>query len=59
MRDFVARQMREDGKIKTYNENTVGKDIGVLLQNYVLPKTEILSQKVCLKSVFFRVMSQS
>lgn len=40
LRDFVARQMREDGKIKTYNENTVGKDIGVLLQNYVLPKTD-------------------
>lgn len=40
LRDFVARQMREDGKIKTYNENTVGKDIGVLLQNYVLPKSD-------------------
>lgn len=40
LRNFVARQMREDGKAKSYNENTVGKDIGVLLQNYVLPKSE-------------------
>lgn len=37
--DFVQRQMREEGKSKSYNANTVGKDINVLLQNYVLPKS--------------------
>jgi len=40
LRDFVQRQMREDGKAKAFNENTVGKDINVLLQNYVLPKSD-------------------
>ncbi len=35
---FVKRTMTEDGKIKTYNENTVKKDVGVLLQNYVQPQ---------------------
>ena len=33
---FVHRLMVEDGKQSIYNENTVKKDIGVLLQNYVL-----------------------
>ena len=35
---FVKRCMIEDGKQKTYNENTVKKDVGVLLQNYVQPQ---------------------
>ena len=35
---FVHRLMVEDGKQSIYNENTVKKDIGVLLQNYVLPQ---------------------
>ena len=35
---FVKRCMTEDGKLKTYNENTVKKDVGVLLQNYVQPQ---------------------
>ena len=35
---FVKRIMTEDGKLKIYNENTVKKDVGVLLQNYVLPQ---------------------
>jgi hypothetical protein len=35
---FVKRIMTEDGKLKTYNENTVTKDVGVLLQNYVHPQ---------------------
>lgn len=35
--NFVHRLMVEDGKQNLYNENTVKKDIGVLLQNYVLP----------------------
>lgn len=35
---FVKRTMTEDGKLKTYNENTVRKDVGVLLQNYVQPQ---------------------
>lgn len=35
---FVKRTMIEDGKEKSYNENTVRKDVGVLLQNYVQPQ---------------------
>lgn len=35
---FVKRKMTEDGRLKTYNENTVKKDVGVLLQNYVQPQ---------------------
>ena len=35
--NFVHRLMVEDGKQNLYNENTVKKDIGVLLQDYVLP----------------------
>ncbi len=35
---FVKRTMTEDGRLKTYNENTVKKDVGVLLQNYVQPQ---------------------
>ena len=34
---LVRRTMTEDGKIKTYNENTVKKDVGVLIQNYLQP----------------------
>ncbi len=34
---FVKRTMTEDGKLKAYNENTVKKDVAVLLQNYVQP----------------------
>lgn len=34
---FVKRYMAEKGKLKTYNENTVKKDVAVLLQNYVQP----------------------
>lgn len=34
---FVRRCMVEDGKLKLFNENTVKKDVGVLLQNYVQP----------------------
>lgn len=33
---FVKRIMMEAGLLKNFNENTVKKDIGVLLQNYVL-----------------------
>ena len=33
---FVKRTMTEKGKLKSFNENTVKKDVGVLLQNYVL-----------------------
>ena len=36
--NFVKRTMTEVGKLKTYNENTVKKDVGVLLQNYVQPQ---------------------
>ncbi|MGN0032597.1 MAG: DUF4007 family protein [Candidatus Limimorpha sp.] len=35
---FVKRKMMEDGKYNLYNENTVKKDVGVLLQNYCLPR---------------------
>lgn len=34
---FVKRYMAENGKLKTYNENTVKKDVAVLLLNYVQP----------------------
>lgn len=41
--NFVHRLMVEDGKQGIYNENTVKKDVGVLLQNYVLPlKSSVL-----------------
>lgn len=35
---FVKRKMIEAGKDKLFNENTVKKDIGVLLLNYCLPR---------------------
>lgn len=38
---FVKRVMTEDGKQSQFNENTVKKDIGTLLLNYVLPQKSI------------------
>ena len=35
---YVKLRMAEAGKMTLYNENTVKKDIGVLLQNYTLPR---------------------
>lgn len=35
---FVKRVMTECGKLRIYNENTVRKDVGVLLLNYVQPQ---------------------
>ena len=35
---FVKRKTQEAGKENQFNENTVKKDIGVLLQNYCLPR---------------------
>ncbi|MGI6231625.1 MAG: DUF4007 family protein [Prevotella sp.] len=35
--NMVKRNMVESGKAKAYNENTVKKDVAVLLQNYVEP----------------------
>ena len=35
---FVKRTMIEEGKLKSFNENTVKKDVAVLLQNYVQPQ---------------------
>ena len=35
--NMVKRYMIEAGKAKTFNENTVRKDVAVLLQNYVEP----------------------
>lgn len=35
--NFVHRLLVEDNKQSIYNENTIKKDVGVLLQNYVLP----------------------
>lgn len=34
---LVKRCMTEDNKLKGYNENTVKKDVAVLLQNYLRP----------------------
>lgn len=36
--NLVKRVMTEDGKQNQFNENTVKKDIGTLLLNYVLPQ---------------------
>lgn len=36
--NFVKRMMTEDGRQSQFNENTVKKDIGTLLLNYVLPQ---------------------
>lgn len=36
--NFVKRVMTEDGKQSQFNENTVKKDVGTLLLNYVLPQ---------------------
>lgn len=36
--NFVKRKMIDAGKDNLYNENTVKKDIGVLLSNYCLPR---------------------
>ncbi|MCR4602550.1 MAG: DUF4007 family protein [Prevotella sp.] len=35
---YVKLRLAEAGKITLFNENTVKKDIGVLLQNYTLPR---------------------
>ena len=35
--NFVKRLMAEDDRLKQFNSNTVGKDFGVLVQNYVQP----------------------
>lgn len=36
--NFVHRLLIEDEKQNQYNENTIKKDIGTLLQNYVMPQ---------------------
>ncbi len=35
---LAKRAMTEDGKLKSFNENTVKKDINVLLSNYIQPQ---------------------
>lgn len=35
---YVKLKMAETGKMSQFNENTVKKDVGVLLQNYTLPR---------------------
>ena len=35
--NFAKRLMAEDDRLKQFNSNTVGKDFGVLVQNYVQP----------------------
>jgi len=37
---FLKRKNNENGYPNLYNENTVKRDIGVLLQNYVMPQKE-------------------
>ena len=37
---FLKRKNNENGHPNLYNENTVRRDIGVLLQNYVMPQKE-------------------
>lgn len=36
--DCVLRKLREEGKENLFNQNTVSKDVSVLLQNYCLPR---------------------
>ena len=36
--DSIQRRLREEGKENFFNSNTVKKDVGVLLQNYCLPR---------------------
>lgn len=38
IQSFIQRKCSSQGQIKTYNENTVRKDIGVLMKNYVTPE---------------------
>ena len=40
VQDYVKRVLIEDDKLNIYNVNTVKKDVAVLIQNYVLPKSE-------------------
>lgn len=35
---FVKSKMLDAGRLSQFNENTVGKDVGVLLQNYCMPR---------------------
>ena len=35
---YVKAKMLDAGKLSQFNENTVGKDVGVLLQNYSAPR---------------------
>ena len=41
---YVRLKMAEYGKQTSFNENTVKKDIGVLLQNYLLPKKAMTNE---------------
>ena len=41
---YVKLKLAEVGKQSTYNENTVKKDIGVLLQNYSLPRKPLSNE---------------
>lgn len=41
--DNVHRRLREEGKEASFNQNTVKKDVNVLLQNYCLPRKNMHS----------------
>ena len=41
---YVALKMAESGKQKSFNANTVKKDIAVLLQNYTLPRKPLSNE---------------
>lgn len=38
---YIRRRCKEEGWNNLYNENTVKKDIGVLIQNYVVPENNV------------------
>jgi hypothetical protein len=40
LQGFLKRKNAESGYANLYNENTVKRDIGVLIQNYVMPKQD-------------------
>lgn len=42
--DFVKVKLIEAGKQNAFNRNTVIKDIGVLLQNYILPRKSLSNE---------------
>jgi hypothetical protein len=41
LQNYIKRRCREEGWDYLYNENTAKKDVGVFIQNYVVPENSI------------------